>query len=404
MFVVGSYVSLDKDKGLDNIRYVSLDGNDNKDGRTWRTAKRTVAAAVKSLPQIGDGNFNRRYAGKVIVGPGTFDEYDVPIPVSAEIIIEGQGSRRTRIRLGNGANNHLIAPDPDYSDWGHHIVIRDVWLDGNRQNNEGDWDIVFVRSGGFNTSFYNVFVSNACRYGWHVRHAVNVFMYNVTGGNCTEAFMRFHIPPQANLATLGIYGAQIDNCGKDQAILVESETNGDANQLFIVGMETEASTTDYHDTIIRARVIGGTNTPIIHVQNANCWRAAPGGGEAVILEETGNFRWSIQNVRGPGYNTIFKSTNGTGMEFAGHNALGTNNPIHFFAGGPGKLHTIQPIMNAQYLGLNGKPISIVDSGDSSSRPTSSGYRPQGFCYFDTTLGKPIWWTGTKWIDATGADV
>ncbi len=27
----------------------------------------------------------------------------------------------------------------------------------------------------------------------------------------------------------------------------------------------------------------------------------------------------------------------------------------------------------------------------------------GFMYFDTGLGKPIWWTGSKWVDATGAD-
>ena len=28
----------------------------------------------------------------------------------------------------------------------------------------------------------------------------------------------------------------------------------------------------------------------------------------------------------------------------------------------------------------------------------------GQCVFDTTLNKPKWWTGTKWVDATGADV
>lgn len=31
----------------------------------------------------------------------------------------------------------------------------------------------------------------------------------------------------------------------------------------------------------------------------------------------------------------------------------------------------------------------------------------GYLYFDTTLaaaGKPIWWTGTAWVDATGAVV
>jgi hypothetical protein len=38
---------------------------------------------------------------------------------------------------------------------------------------------------------------------------------------------------------------------------------------------------------------------------------------------------------------------------------------------------------------------------SSSRP-SSPYT--GMCFFDTTLGKPIWWKGTAWVDATGATV
>ena len=29
---------------------------------------------------------------------------------------------------------------------------------------------------------------------------------------------------------------------------------------------------------------------------------------------------------------------------------------------------------------------------------------KGFSMLDTTLNKPIWWTGTKWVDAIGADV
>ena len=40
-------------------------------------------------------------------------------------------------------------------------------------------------------------------------------------------------------------------------------------------------------------------------------------------------------------------------------------------------------------------------GDSTNRPTTA---IKGFVYFDTTLNKPIWWTGEKWVDATGADV
>lgn len=40
-------------------------------------------------------------------------------------------------------------------------------------------------------------------------------------------------------------------------------------------------------------------------------------------------------------------------------------------------------------------------GVTSNRPNSPN---KGTIYFDTTLNKPIWWTGTKWVDATGTDV
>ena len=41
----------------------------------------------------------------------------------------------------------------------------------------------------------------------------------------------------------------------------------------------------------------------------------------------------------------------------------------------------------------------LNSGD--SRPINVN---KGTSFFDNTVNKPIWWTGTKWIDATGADV
>lgn len=36
--------------------------------------------------------------------------------------------------------------------------------------------------------------------------------------------------------------------------------------------------------------------------------------------------------------------------------------------------------------------------------TISGTYKIGQCLFDVSLGKPKWWIGTKWVDATGADV
>jgi hypothetical protein len=50
--------------------------------------------------------------------------------------------------------------------------------------------------------------------------------------------------------------------------------------------------------------------------------------------------------------------------------------------------------------------SSVFWGTTANRPTPSA-NDIGLQYLDTTLdadGKPIWWTGTAWVDATGAVV
>lgn len=49
-------------------------------------------------------------------------------------------------------------------------------------------------------------------------------------------------------------------------------------------------------------------------------------------------------------------------------------------------------------------ISEHRAGTKNERPSSLGFSNVGFQYFDTTLGKPIYWTGTKWVDALGNPV
>lgn len=45
--------------------------------------------------------------------------------------------------------------------------------------------------------------------------------------------------------------------------------------------------------------------------------------------------------------------------------------------------------------------TVRAGGNTSNRPES----PATFAtYFDTTIGKPIWYDGVKWVDATGAEV
>ena len=61
------------------------------------------------------------------------------------------------------------------------------------------------------------------------------------------------------------------------------------------------------------------------------------------------------------------------------------------------------------IGTNAVPtennrIQTVNSANTYYRPQlSDHWKDVGFMYFDTDLGKPIWWNGTKWVDANGTE-
>lgn len=49
-------------------------------------------------------------------------------------------------------------------------------------------------------------------------------------------------------------------------------------------------------------------------------------------------------------------------------------------------------------------VSTLLSGTTSERPSADLNMPVGLQYFDTTLVKPIYWTGTAWVDSAGTTV
>ncbi len=44
-------------------------------------------------------------------------------------------------------------------------------------------------------------------------------------------------------------------------------------------------------------------------------------------------------------------------------------------------------------------VFFAGAGSTGSRPAAPGL---GAYYFDTTLGWPVWWNGSSWVNATGA--
>lgn len=64
--------------------------------------------------------------------------------------------------------------------------------------------------------------------------------------------------------------------------------------------------------------------------------------------------------------------------------------------------------NANHRGDSDIHVTTTDklhwnvlSGATASRPSSENWT--GRQYFDTTLGKPVWWNGTKWVLSDGSD-
>lgn len=64
---------------------------------------------------------------------------------------------------------------------------------------------------------------------------------------------------------------------------------------------------------------------------------------------------------------------------------------------------INKVINAEPTFSEIVKFTSLNKGTTAQRPTLA-LTDAGFQYFDTDLGKPIYWTGAKWVDATGADL
>ena len=58
--------------------------------------------------------------------------------------------------------------------------------------------------------------------------------------------------------------------------------------------------------------------------------------------------------------------------------------------------------NAIYRNSTYLPIATIIHGVTNNRPSQDLITGQ--CYFDKTLGKPVWYNGVNWVDSTGTVV
>lgn len=79
---------------------------------------------------------------------------------------------------------------------------------------------------------------------------------------------------------------------------------------------------------------------------------------------------------------------------------GTKYITEFFNAGTDQVTTEGWVKDSNWTSvLDEDTLPII--GYTANRPNNAII---GQPFFDMSLNKPIWWTGTKWVDATGADV
>lgn len=280
----GGIISLLMD--AEKTRYVTKNGNDANDGKSWDKAKLTIRNAVESLPEEGSGIAARK-GGDIHIGQGLFVENGIGL-AAGEPIIETSSNIRfwgagvpvntngaeggTVVSPADGSNRHLFGPRSTFAEWGHNIIFSNMGIDGNKANNVGAFDLVRINSPGFNAAMYNVSLKNASRYCIKlIDNAVNFYGFNLTGAGCNDAFFHMNLVSSANTTNAGFYGLQVDNSG-DYPFQIDSSADGEG-VFFINGLETEALfNLNQHKAVIQYTPTAGVNGLNITLKNITAFK------------------------------------------------------------------------------------------------------------------------------------
>lgn len=97
-------------------------------------------------------------------------------------------------------------------------------------------------------------------------------------------------------------------------------------------------------------------------------------------------------------------TTGGGLILGSTFASGSD--YHVFVDSNGILRINRTATDTPQTAEAGYSVQVNKSGASTGRPNglTNDWQSIGTMFFDTTLGKPIFWNGTGWVDATGTSV
>lgn len=258
------------------VQYVETYGLDTNSGADRSHPKLTVKAAVNALQGTS-------HTGTVYVGCGIFEED--PIILKERLRIIGGGAEGgapaggTTIRLKAGSNAPLFAPAAP-GGFMHYTHLEKLTLDGNRDNQSGDYDVLQLEGGGFNCILRDLHVRNSGRWGILMNGAaVNLQTSNISGGYCGRlpvgvevydptvrgGFLFFNKDRGGANDNITMFGTQLDVCGR-YPIFINHKTNLGGN-IAIIGLKLElAGTHDHHKAAIGYAGKNGTVNDRPHIQ------------------------------------------------------------------------------------------------------------------------------------------
>lgn len=313
------------------VRYVALYGSDLNNGFSWERPKRTVAAAVNSLPQVGSGGSLRR-SGTIYIGGGTFVETATPIEASSSIRFVGQGigsdettNAGTCIKLGDGLNTSLFSPSGSFTDYSHGLIFENIIFDGNKANNTSTTDpLVKIVRGGYNCRVSGCYFRNSNDVSLLIDiHAVNVAIEHCTFRESDSNAILF--TPTLNSFMLNLFDIQFDNNVGSHFKVSMGSGSGDTrmDQINMSCIKAEATGAGQGVYVVeyvpRVAAFGNPTNFMIDGLQAN----ATGGsaGVSAIRESSGtgiSAKWSLTNISVNDYTSAFSSAK-TGQASVGQN-------------------------------------------------------------------------------------
>jgi hypothetical protein len=390
----------------EQVVYVTVRGDDSNDGLTLKTAKATIAAALTAL----GGN-----PGVIQLGAGNLSTSAThTLPSGTEVRGAGRGLS-TLTYTGTGTLFQGISGTRTYNQ-----VIRDLNIVGpSKTSTAVALDLVDVsqfRLEGFVISAFSVGVKhgstivggalyNRFREGFLTGCGTGA-KYTGTGSNgsswqsvkfgaCTIAVdvldsnQNAFVACQFEANTIGVQFDASAAGGADNNAVVACRFEGNS-QAWKVLNSTVRGTAILFPAVFGTYAFTDAGVATQHLLGlAGAWTSS-----SAVAATTGAWRFSRYGNGGSETPALViadtVTTSGTPVTIQAETERSAG---YFFRGKRG---------GTTYFDVRADGVISGGASTTAARPT--GTLRAGAQWFDSTLGKPIWWNGTGWVDATGATV